>query len=510
MKNITGCMALQNQGAFRGGTHKKENKAAFINQIRSANNNNLRCDIKNKRKPHHMTEEPFKSSFPHFQESEVSKMKPALRAKSFVQFMTLMLLTSSAYASSEIPTKVTGIDKTPSGGGFSSVLPVVVYTLATLQGSDPLPAIALGALSSMLPEKSASDAELLLPSAWEFILESANAGPALLTEFKKEILRRDLEQIAHAPGQRDGRRKAIEDILVQKGFSREQMIPKLYRSVISDPALTHSWEEPQSIPGVNLQLNVNNDTLKNPTILIGAHYDRTEQGTGAVDNASGCIAAIELACFFRDHPLAGHKVQVVFFDQEEEGAVGSYHFVEQCLKDNTCPEFAVSLDGLANGDVFFVAGQDSSHKYFLNDPPKSINFIERKFIESLTRVSLKHPVINNGATLWSDNLPFQHKGIASVGVMMMSSNDPNAVKALQDLNAERYRLPVPGDPNDDVAMAGYRARMKEYEQQLDVLRDNIHFLNVIHTASDTVEQVDIHSLWQNIQTIKKAIERFDT
>jgi hypothetical protein len=63
-------------------------------------------------------------------------------------------------------------------------------------------------------------------------------------------------------------------------------------------------------------------------ILVGAHYDSIEGSPGADDNASGVAAALEVATLLGQRSSA-RTLQIVFFDQEEAGLVGSSAYVEQ-------------------------------------------------------------------------------------------------------------------------------------------------------------------------------------
>ena len=89
-----------------------------------------------------------------------------------------------------------------------------------------------------------------------------------------------------------------------------------------------------------------------PVLMLGAHLDRVAAGRGAIDNASGTAAVLELLGRFRDRPLDGHRVVGVFFDLEEAGLLGSRAFVES-PGDPAEPGAAASLpDAFVNFDVF--------------------------------------------------------------------------------------------------------------------------------------------------------------
>ena len=89
-----------------------------------------------------------------------------------------------------------------------------------------------------------------------------------------------------------------------------------------------------------------------PVLMLGAHLDRVTAGRGAIDNASGTAAVLELLGRFDETPLAGHRVVGVFFDLEEAGLLGSRAFVES-PGDPSAPGAAASLpDAFVNFDVF--------------------------------------------------------------------------------------------------------------------------------------------------------------
>ncbi len=61
-------------------------------------------------------------------------------------------------------------------------------------------------------------------------------------------------------------------------------------------------------------------------LILGAHYDTVANTVGADDNASGVAAVLEIARLL--HPIpTPQTLEVVFFDQEEQGLLGSVHFL---------------------------------------------------------------------------------------------------------------------------------------------------------------------------------------
>lgn len=92
------------------------------------------------------------------------------------------------------------------------------------------------------------------------------------------------------------------------------------------------------------------DTRDLPVLLIGAHYDRVDAGRGAVDNASGCAAVLELGAALADAPLAHHRVMLAFWDLEEVGLEGSKAFLAATPPET---ELYLNFDVFGYGDTLW-------------------------------------------------------------------------------------------------------------------------------------------------------------
>ena len=97
----------------------------------------------------------------------------------------------------------------------------------------------------------------------------------------------------------------------------------------------------------NLILNLPAATSSNqkPPILIGAHYDAVPGTPGADDNATGVAALLELAKTFAEQPLK-HPVQLVAFDMEEYGLLGSAAYSAQLRQQQQPLRLMISLEML--------------------------------------------------------------------------------------------------------------------------------------------------------------------
>ncbi|MDX2216182.1 MAG: M28 family peptidase [Oculatellaceae cyanobacterium bins.114] len=84
-------------------------------------------------------------------------------------------------------------------------------------------------------------------------------------------------------------------------------------------------------------------------ILIGAHYDAVPGSLGADDNASGVAALLELARLLTIEP-ARYPVQLVAFDLEESGLLGSQAYAMQLGQQGQSLRLMLSLEMLGYRD----------------------------------------------------------------------------------------------------------------------------------------------------------------
>jgi aminopeptidase S len=111
------------------------------------------------------------------------------------------------------------------------------------------------------------------------------------------------------------------------------------------------------VVGENLLSQVSGDATQ-PLLLIGAHSDRVSAGRGATDNASGSAVALALAERFRSKPLQRHRVQVAFWDLEEEGLRGAAAYVADKREK---PALYVNFDVFGWGDSLWMMTPDDAH-----------------------------------------------------------------------------------------------------------------------------------------------------
>ncbi|MDF5715930.1 MAG: M20/M25/M40 family metallo-hydrolase [Rhizonema sp. NSF051] len=170
------------------------------------------------------------------------------------------------------------------------------------------------------------------------------------------------------------------------------------------------------------------------TIIVAAHYDTIIISPGADDNASGVAVLLEIARILSSHSHP-RTLQLVFFDREEEGLLGSKAFVKnKAHLQNLHGVIVMDMVGYSchttgcqkypkgllfhpvgdKGDFVAVVG-DAEHmqllKAFQNSPDKDIPQSNLPPILTLP-VPLKGLLTPD--VLRSDHAPFWYQGIGAV------------------------------------------------------------------------------------------------
>jgi len=142
---------------------------------------------------------------------------------------------------------------------------------------------------------------------------------------------------------------------------------------VSIRARTRTQKKPVQSANVIAKLECTDPELKNEYLVLAAHIDHLGVGdavngdgiyNGAIDNASGVAALIDLADQFKREGLRPKRsVLFVFFTGEEKGLLGSKYFTRHPTVDARSIIADVNVDGihaLAPLTSVLVLGQDDS------------------------------------------------------------------------------------------------------------------------------------------------------
>ncbi|MBF0236422.1 MAG: M28 family peptidase [SAR324 cluster bacterium] len=183
--------------------------------------------------------------------------------------------------------------------------------------------------------------------------------------------------------------------------------------------LTNLGYEPEQqqfkLTGNNSSLNQNTESYNiivtkqgngSYQLILGAHYDSVGVGTGAIDNASGAGALIELAGRLKDNVLP-YTLVFVFFGAEEAGLLGSHAYVAQ-MPASQCESIIgmLNFDTIAGGDYLYVHGDASG---YLREQALSLAAYLGYDVRTNPGKNPEYPQGTTGS--WSDHAPFHEVGI---------------------------------------------------------------------------------------------------
>ena len=134
-------------------------------------------------------------------------------------------------------------------------------------------------------------------------------------------------------------------------------------------------------------------------IIVGGHYDTTELGPGANDNASGTAAMLAVAQEMSKRQFK-HTIRFIAFGSEEAGLVGSRNYVQSLPPTELKNIIAmINLDGLAGGSNLGIGG----------DPDLTAKALDIAKRNNFRAVASREP--ENTA---SDHFSFVRAGVPSV------------------------------------------------------------------------------------------------
>ncbi len=149
----------------------------------------------------------------------------------------------------------------------------------------------------------------------------------------------------------------------------------------------------------NVICTVQGTSRPEEVIVVGAHYDSVRVSCGMHDDLAGTAVAWELMRHFADHP-ASRTIKFIAFGGEEEGLLGSIHFVENN------PDLLKRVKMLVNLDVGGgIIGRDTVS---VNATDEVLTYIEQYDKEQGTGWDIGQRPYGG------DNIPFVLAGIPAI------------------------------------------------------------------------------------------------
>lgn len=217
----------------------------------------------------------------------------------------------------------------------------------------------------------------------------------------------------------------------------------------------------REVKGTNIIATIPSANAKR-TIMIGAHLDRVSVGVGAIDNASGSAAVLELLRAFKANPLKNVTLMAGFWDMEEVGLVGSSAFVQSRAKGGL-PNVYINFDVYGEGDTIWLWSADENAEFAKNFS-KTAKDAKYGFL-----VSKEYPP--------SDHRSFVVPGVEPFSFSLGPANEAkNIIKVLKG-EVDPANLP--------------------------------RVLQVIHTKNDTVDKIDAKAVVKSLVVVEAAIRTLD-
>jgi len=162
-------------------------------------------------------------------------------------------------------------------------------------------------------------------------------------------------------------------------------------------------------------------------IVLGAHYDSVPGSTGANDNGAGVCVLLAWLRGALHHPPP-FPLDVVFFDLEERGQIGSRAYVARTVHEDLLA--MINLDICGVGDTLVVAPSLEVQDSLVNQPLRKANRLARCAYRRVDALPA------------GDNLPFEEGGVPTLSVGMLPAEDVElllaAIKA-----GQRGQTPAP-------------------------------------------------------------------
>lgn len=148
--------------------------------------------------------------------------------------------------------------------------------------------------------------------------------------------------------------------------------------------------------------------LKNEVVLIGAHIDSWHGGTGAADNASGCIVMLEALRILKSLEISPRRtIRIALWGGEEQGLYGSHAYVKKYLADPDTKEHKADYDKFAA--YFNMDNGSGKYRGIYMQENEMVRPIFEEWLEPFADMGASTVTIRN--TSGTDHLSFNAVGL---------------------------------------------------------------------------------------------------
>lgn len=149
----------------------------------------------------------------------------------------------------------------------------------------------------------------------------------------------------------DGNLPLSEISVPQEAYGRMERLIRHGEKVEVEAEINSSFTPGKKIYNVIAEIPGTDPKLKDQVVLLGAHIDCWQGGTGAADDASGCIVMMEAIRILKSLDIKPRRtIRVALWGGEEQGLLGSRGYVEKYLYDSKAKQ---PKPGFSKFSVYF-------------------------------------------------------------------------------------------------------------------------------------------------------------
>ncbi len=219
--------------------------------------------------------------------------------------------------------------------------------------------------------------------------------------------------------------------------------------------------------GMNIIASKEGVLFPHRKIIFSAHFDSMPNGVspGADDNATGVAAILELARIFSNSAFP-ITVELICWDEEEWGLVGSTHYVNNLPSTDT-------LVGVVNLDMLGWDGNNDRNALIHTSVNESDGALASLFLDAQAENDTLFPHVLIDGIFSTDHIPFSQQGHTAISITEDYEHDLNPNWHLNSdlasgIHMQYFKTMVNWVCNGFVALMNHHTSILQIDQRLSM------------------------------------------